>query len=112
MKKKFSIRLQILVAFAVVIITLLSLVSVFTGLHLKRVSTTYFNRLAAEGLVKIGAAVTDLFTQTGYVVEMLASQDDVRNADESLYSHVATTQAVLMTSIERSPIDTKIRRFF
>ena len=112
MKKKFSIRLQILVAFAVVIITLLSLVSVFTGLHLKRVSTTYFNRLAAEGLVKIGAAVTELFTQTGYVVEMLASQDDVRNADESLYSHVATTQAVLMTSIERSPIDTKIRRFF
>ena len=112
MKKKFSIRLQILVAFAVVIITLLSLVSIFTGLHLKRVSSMYFNRLAAEGLVKIGAAVTDLFTQTGYVVEMLASQDDVRNADESLYSHVATTQAVLMTSIERSPIDTKIRRFF
>ena len=112
MKKKFSIRLQILLAFAVVIITLLFLVSIFTGLHLKRVSTTYFNRLAAEGLVKIGTSVSELFTQTGYVVEMLVSQDDVRNADESLYSHVATTQAVQMTSIQRSPIDTKICRFF
>ena len=112
MKKTFSIRLQILVAFAAVIVTLLVLVSVFSGLHLKRVSTAYFNRLAAEGLVKIGSAVSELFTQTGHVVEMLASQDDVRNADESLYSHVATTQAVRMTSIERSPIDTKIRRFF
>ena len=112
MKKTFSIRLQILVAFAAVIVTLLVLVSVFSGLHLKRVSTAYFNRLAAEGLVKIGSAVSELFTQTGHVVEMLASQDDVRNADESLYSHVATTQAVQMTSVERSPIDTKIRRFF
>lgn len=91
MKKKFSIRLQILLAFAVVIITLLFLVSIFTGLHLKRVSTTYFNRLAAEGLIKIGTSVSELFTQTGHVVEMLVSQDDVRNADESLYSHVATT---------------------
>ena len=112
MKKKFSIRLQILVAFAAVIVTLLALVSVLGGLHLKRVSITYFNRLAAEGLIKIGTSVSDLFTQTGHVVEMLASQDDVRNADESLYSHVTTTQAVRMTSIERSPIDTKIRRFF
>jgi len=112
MKKKFSIRLQILIAFAVVIVTQLILASVFSGLHLKRVSTMYFNRLAAEGLIKIGAAVSELFTQTGYVVEMLASQDDVRNADESMYSHVATTQAVKMTSVERSPIDTKIRRLF
>jgi len=112
MKKTFSIRLQILVAFAAVIVTQLVLVSVFTGSHLKRTSNRYFNRLAAESLVKIGMAVTDLFNQTGYVVEMIASQDDVRNADESLYSHVATTQAVLMTSVERSPIDTKIRRFF
>ena len=112
MKTKFSIRLQILVAFAAVIVTLLVLMSVFSSLHLKRVSTTYFNRLAAEGLVKIGTSVSELFIQTGHMVEMLASQDDVRNADESLYSHVATTQAVRMTSIKRSPIDTKIRRFF
>ena len=92
MKKRFSIRLQLLSAFTAVIVLLLLTVSVFTGSRMKNVSIAHFNKITANGLMSIGNAVENLFEDTGNMADFLVSQDCVRNADDSLYSMLHTDE--------------------
>ena len=110
--KYFSIRLQLLIAFTVVIGALLSSVSVFTGAQLKKNSVKHFTSIMEHDLMMIGNTVQLLFDDTGNVLSMLAKQEDVRNAGTELYSHINDTEDRKMTDIVRTPRDRKIRNLF
>ena len=107
--KYFSIRLQLLIAFTVVIGALLSSVSVFTGAQLKKNSVKHFTSIMEHDLMMIGNTVQLLFDDTGNVLSMLAKQEDVRNAGTELYSHINDTEDRKMTDIVLTPRDRKIR---
>ena len=111
-KRRFSIRLQMLIAFSSVIILLLLIVSVFTGTHFRKLSVSYFNKLLSNGLDKIGNSIQEDFFQTGRITNVLAEQDDVRSADESLYSFASSAQPEKIRDDAISPLNQKIRRLF
>ena len=107
MKKRFSIRLQLLSAFTAVIVLLLLTVSVFTGSRMKNVSIAHFNKITANGLMSIGNAVENLFEDTGNMANFLVSQDCVRNADDSLYSaiHIVEPSKIDETRMNKNSRD-------
>ena len=111
-QKRISLRIQLLIAFTVVIVTLLLLISGLIGYQLKKNSRIHFTDTVSQNLILIGNSVKELFANTESVLTMLSLQEEVQNADDSLYSHVATTEDTKMTEIARSPIDEKIRRSF
>ena len=108
----FSIRLQLLIAFTVVIGALLISVSMFTGAQLKKNSLKHFTNIMKHDLMLIGNTIQLLFDDTGNVLSMLSKQEDVRNAGTELYSHVNDTEDKKMTDIVRTPRDLKIRGLF
>ncbi|MGP1576245.1 MAG: methyl-accepting chemotaxis protein [Treponema sp.] len=111
-RRYFSIRLQLLIAFTVVISALLTSVSVFTGAQLKKSSMLHFTGIMEHDLMLIGNTIQLLFDDTANMLSMLAKQEDVRNAGTELYSHVNDTENKKMTDIERTPRDLKIRNLF
>ncbi len=111
-KRRFSIRLQLLIAFSAVILLLLLIVSIFTGSHFRKMSSSCFNKIISNSLDKIGNSIQEDFLQTGRITDVLAAQDDVRSADESLYSFVLSAKAEKIPDDAISPINTKIRRLF
>ncbi len=108
----FSIRLQLLIAFTVVISALLISVSVFTGTQLKKNSLKHFTNIMEHDLMLIGNTIQLLFDDTGNVLSMLSKHEDVRNAGTELYSHVNDTEDKKMPDIVRTPRDLKIRNLF
>ena len=112
MKNRFSLRIQLLSGFCAVIVLLLLIVSVFTGSRIKKISGTYFNKTIASGLLSIGNAVQEAFTQAGNMAEMLVNQADVQNADTSLYSFIPNEKSTAMTGLELDQKSQAIRSLF
>ena len=112
MKKRFSIRMQLLSAFSAVIVLLLLIVSVFTGFRLKKISGNYFNKITANGLLSIGNSVKELFKQAGNMTELIVNQSDVQNADDSLYSLIPNEKSTTLNEPALNQQSRTIRNFF
>ena len=112
MKKRFSIRMQLLSAFSAVIVLLLLIVSVFTGFRLKKISGNYFNKITANGLLSIGNSVKELFKQAGNMTELIVNQSDVQNADDSLYSLIPNEKSTTLNEPALNQQSLTIRNFF
>ncbi|UTC77163.1 methyl-accepting chemotaxis protein [Treponema sp. OMZ 799] len=111
-EKMFSIRWKIILIL-VVIIVVFSVVTVgFIGTTLNRNSIKRFNRIVPRDLSYISNSFQLFFNNSKAVLNSLAEDEAVRNADDSIYSYISSTKKVKASDTIKSETEKQLVKRF
>lgn len=92
MKKALSIRLRLLRAITITIISIISFISAVVGYELYKKNTAQFNEFTAQQFFNIEKSINFLIQKGENVVTMLAAHPAVLAADETIYNYTIEAQ--------------------
>jgi len=88
MKKRYSIAVRLVIAVAVSVILLVSFICGVVGLQLYKRNISQFNGFIAQQFINIEKSLNIFIKNGKSMITMLADNDAVKNADDTLYSYL------------------------
>lgn len=111
-EKMFSIRRKIILFLIVIIVVFSGVTIAFIGSTLNRNSIKRFNRIVPRDLYYIANSFQLFFNSSNAVLSALAEDEDVRNADDTLYSYVSSAKKIKVADTVKSEMEKKLVKKF
>jgi len=108
----FTIRTKLILSFAATILIPVIIVSVATYLDIHKTAEETFISSTDRTLEQVDTAMTIFMNQTRLNVNMLADNPVLMQIDDSLISHVHTTEKIHIDPIEAGGLNARLHRLF
>ncbi|UTC64800.1 methyl-accepting chemotaxis protein [Treponema sp. OMZ 788] len=110
--KIFSIRWKIILILVVITVVFSGVTIAFIGSTLNRNSIKRFNRIVPRDLAYIANSFQLFFDSSKAVLSTLAQDEDVRNADDTIYSYASSTEKIKASDTIKSETEKKLVKKF
>ena len=111
-KKRFSIRYKLILLFTIFITTLVFTISGIIGFQVKKSDKERFRKNMQQNIKLIEYDIHMFFDNTKYMLDALAHNSAVRNANDSFNNYVSKTTTSDTTTIEKTPAEAAVFNLF